>query len=147
MKKSRAIVVLLCILLLLAGISYVDIYGIDAAGTGSASDIKLGLDLAGGVSITYQVVGDEAPSSTDMNDTIAKLQKRVENYSKEAIVYQGDPTELISRFPASAMLTQFYRNWADPEHCILSHRQMRTATRTTPDRWCRQRAATDTPMC
>ena len=60
----------------------------DAAGTGSASDIKLGLDLAGGVSITYQVVGDENPDATDMKDTIYKLQKRVEGYSTEAIVYQ-----------------------------------------------------------
>ena len=47
---------------------------------GSASDIKLGIDLAGGVSITYQVVGEETPSSTDVSDTISKLQKRVWNY-------------------------------------------------------------------
>ena len=88
MKKSKAIVILLCAVLLIAGISYVDIRGIDADGSGSASDISLGLDLAGGVSITYQAVGEETPSVTDMQDTINKLQKRVENYSTEAIVYQ-----------------------------------------------------------
>jgi SecD/SecF fusion protein len=88
MKKSKAIVILLCTILLLAGISYVDFRGVDSDGTGSASDIKLGLDLAGGVSITYQAVGDGTPSATDMQDTINKLQKRVENYSTEAIVYQ-----------------------------------------------------------
>ena len=88
MKKSKGIVILLCVLLLLAGITYVDVNGIDPAGTASASDIKLGLDMAGGVSITYQVVGEEEPDSTDMADTISKLQKRVENYSTEAIVYQ-----------------------------------------------------------
>ena len=88
MKKSKAIVILLCAVLLLAGITYVDLYGFDGAGSGSASDIKLGLDLAGGVSITYQAVGDGTPSVTDMQDTINKLQKRVENYSTEAIVYQ-----------------------------------------------------------
>jgi SecD/SecF fusion protein len=88
MKKSKAIVILLCAVLLLAGISYVDFRGFDSQGTGSASDIKLGLDLAGGVSITYQAVGDGTPSATDMQDTINKLQKRVENYSTEAIVYQ-----------------------------------------------------------
>lgn len=88
MKKSKAWIILLCLLLLLAGITYIDLYGVDAAGTGSASDIKLGLDLAGGVSITYQVVGDENPDVTDMKDTIYKLQKRVEGYSTEAIVYQ-----------------------------------------------------------
>ncbi len=88
MKKSKAIVILLCLIIALLGVTYVDIYGVDPSGKGSASDINLGLDLAGGVSITYQVVGDEAPSDTDMKDTIAKLQKRVENYSTEAIVYQ-----------------------------------------------------------
>ena len=88
MKKSTAFLVLLCIVLVLAGVIYIDLFGVDASGKGSASDIKLGLDLAGGVSITYQVVGDEAPDSTDMKDTIYKLQQRVEGYSTEAIVYQ-----------------------------------------------------------
>ena len=50
-------------------------------------DIKLGLDLAGGVSITYQAV-EENPSSEEMSDTIYKLQQRVQNYSTEAEVYQ-----------------------------------------------------------
>lgn len=99
MKKSKAIIVLLCMILALVGISYVDIYGIDANGTGSASDIKLGLDLAGGVSITYQVVGEEAPDATDMADTIAKLQQRVENYSTEAIVYQEGADRINIEIP------------------------------------------------
>ena len=88
MKKGKALVILLCAILALAGLTYVDIMGYDGRGTGSASDISLGLDLAGGVSITYQAVGDEAPSTTDMADTIYKLQQRVETYSTEAIVYQ-----------------------------------------------------------
>ena len=49
--------------------------------------VKLGLDLAGGVSITYQTV-DPNPSDVDMQDTIYKLQKRVQNYSTEAEVYR-----------------------------------------------------------
>ncbi len=49
--------------------------------------IKLGLDLAGGVSITYQTVIDN-PSAEEMSDTIYKLQQRVQNYSTEAEVYQ-----------------------------------------------------------
>lgn len=88
MKKNKAVIVLLCVLVLLAGVTYVDIFGVNAAGDGNASDINLGLDLAGGVSITYQVVGDGTPSSTDMSDTIYKLQQRVVGYSTEAIVYQ-----------------------------------------------------------
>lgn len=113
MKKSKAIVILLCAILLLAGITYVDIRGVDADGTGSASDIKLGLDLAGGVSITYQAVGEETPSATDMSDTISKLQQRVENYSTEAIVYQEGIDRINIEIPgvsdANAILQELGR--------------------------------------
>lgn len=113
MKKNKAIIMLLCILLLLVGVTYVDFFGIDAEGTGSASDISLGLDLAGGVSITYQVVGDEEPDSTDMSDTIAKLQKRVEGYSTEAIVYQEGADRINIEIPgvsdANAILKELGR--------------------------------------
>lgn len=91
MKKSRAIVILLVLVLLLGGFGYTAAVGIGNSNSGSASDIKLGLDLAGGVSITYKVVGDEKPNSEDMADTIYKLQKRVETYSTESVVYkEGD---------------------------------------------------------
>ena len=59
MNKGKAVIVLLVIVLALAGVSYIDIFGIDGKGKASASDISLGLDLAGGVSITYQVVGED----------------------------------------------------------------------------------------
>lgn len=91
MKKNKAIITLLVLALLLAGFGYTAAVGIGANGTGSAASINLGLDLEGGVSITYQAVGDETPSAEDMSDTIYKLQKRVESYSSEAIVYkEGD---------------------------------------------------------
>lgn len=99
MKKSKALMIVLCLILALVGISYIDIAGVDAVGTGSASEIDLGLDLAGGVSITYQVVGDEEPDATDMADTIAKLQKRVEGYSTEAIVYQEGANRINIEIP------------------------------------------------
>jgi SecD/SecF fusion protein len=91
MKKSKSIITLVLTLLITVALGYVAIFGIGTEKAGSASGIKQGLDLAGGVSITYQVVGDEKPSSEDMSDTIYKLQKRVESYSTEAQVYQeGD---------------------------------------------------------
>lgn len=86
MKKSRAFLTLIIVLIVALGIGYIDIWGIN--GSGNAKDITLGLDLAGGVSITYQVVGDETPDSTAMSDTIYKLQQRVAQYSTEAQVYQ-----------------------------------------------------------
>ena len=99
MKKSKAIVILLVMVIALLGVGYIDIWGVNADGSGSASDIKLGLNLAGGVSITYQVVGDEEPSATDMSDTVAKLQKRVYNYSTEAIVYQEGTDRINIEIP------------------------------------------------
>lgn len=113
MKKNKAIVILLCAILLIAGITYVDVKGVDEDGTASASDIKLGLDLAGGVSITYQAVGDGIPSATDMADTINKLQQRVEKYSTEAIVYQEGVDRINIEIPgvsdANAILQELGR--------------------------------------
>ena len=73
---------LLCLIAVLACVAVFGWFGYD-----TADDIKLGLDLAGGVSITYRTVIDN-PSDTDMSDTIYKLQQRVQNYSTEAQVYQ-----------------------------------------------------------
>lgn len=87
MKKSNAIITLLVFLAILAGVTFIDVKGIDGNGKVAASDITLGLDLAGGVSITYEVVGDEEPSATDLADTKRKLEERVYNYSNEAQVY------------------------------------------------------------
>lgn len=87
MKKSNAIITLLVFLAVFAGVTFIDVKGIDGNGKVAASDITLGLDLAGGVSITYEVVGDEEPSATDLADTKRKLEERVYNYSNEAQVY------------------------------------------------------------
>ena len=95
MSKGKGWLVLLVMVLALAGVTYIDFNGIDEYGTYAASDITLGLDLAGGVSITYQVVGEEEPDATDMRDTIGKLRARVEKYSTEALVYQ-EGTDRIS---------------------------------------------------
>ena len=64
--------------------------GLGPTGTGAAKNIKRGLDLSGGVSITYEA-SKKNPTDDEMSDTIYKLQKRVENYSSEAQVYkEGD---------------------------------------------------------
>ncbi len=73
---------LLGLLALLFAVGLFGFFGYD-----TADDIKLGLDLAGGVSITYQAVKEE-PTAEEMSDTIYKLQQRVQNYSTEAEVYQ-----------------------------------------------------------
>jgi len=99
MKKSRAIITLVIVLIVAVFLGVSDIYGLDGNGAGSARDIKQGLDLAGGVSITYQVVGDENPSDEDMNDTIYKLQRRVEGYSTESQVYREGGNRINIEIP------------------------------------------------
>lgn len=55
MKKSKGVAILLAVLLVLAGLSYYASIILSSTGKGEDKNIKLGLDLAGGVSITYQV--------------------------------------------------------------------------------------------
>ncbi|MCI9067305.1 MAG: protein translocase subunit SecD [Lachnospiraceae bacterium] len=86
-KRGKGIACLIVLLAVVAGLYYTALMGLGNDGSGSMSDIKLGLDLAGGVSITYQTV-DGNPSDVDMQDTIYKLQLRVAGYSNEAEVYQ-----------------------------------------------------------
>lgn len=81
MKSSKGKGLIGLLILLIA----VGLFGF--LGYDTMDDIKLGLDLAGGVSITYQAV-EEVPGQEEMSDTIYKLQQRVQNYSTEAEVYQ-----------------------------------------------------------
>lgn len=78
-SKTKGLIGLLILLVAVVGFGFL--------GYKTVGDVKLGLDLAGGVSITYQAVEDN-PSSEEMSDTIYKLQQRVQNYSTEAEVYQ-----------------------------------------------------------
>ncbi len=87
MKKSRAVIALIITALITGVLAYTTLIGFGENHRGSYHNIKLGLDLAGGASITYQAVGEEAPSSEDMSDTVYKLQQRVDQYSTEAQVY------------------------------------------------------------
>ncbi|MCD8241775.1 MAG: protein translocase subunit SecD, partial [Lachnospiraceae bacterium] len=99
MKKSKAVVTLLLTLGVTGLLLYMAAYDVGENSFGAAKDINLGLDLAGGVSITYQAVGDGEPSAEDMADTIYKLQKRVESYSTEAEVYQEGSDRINIEIP------------------------------------------------
>lgn len=99
MKKSRAAIFLALILIVSCLLGYVAYFGLGSGHKGSYRNIKLGLDLAGGASITYEAVGETAPSQEDMDDTKYKLQKRVEQYSTEATVYQEGTDRLNIEIP------------------------------------------------
>ena len=98
MKKSRGIAVLILTVIITAFLCFTAAVGIGPTGTGAARNIKTGLDLAGGVSITYQAKEDN-PSSEDMADTRYKLQRRVEQYSTEAQVYQEGSNRINVEIP------------------------------------------------
>ena len=76
---GKGIVKLIVILALIAGAVYI--------GKEAAPLIKLGLDLDGGVSITYQAAKDN-PTAEEMGDSVYKLQLKAQDYSTEAEVYQ-----------------------------------------------------------
>ena len=85
MKKTGWIK-LLCLVLAIGAIAFVSIVGFGSNAVGSYKDISLGLDLAGGVSITYQAVKDD-PTAEEMEDARYKLMKRAEGKSTESAVY------------------------------------------------------------
>ena len=94
---KKKIIYSIIILALLFGMSYVAIFGMKD-GYGSIGQIKQGLDLAGGVSITYEIQEDN-PSDQDVSDTIYKLQQRVTNYSTEAEVYKEGGNRITVEIP------------------------------------------------
>ncbi len=115
MTKKKSLAWVLVLLMVLAGLGYYAATIIAGTLGGSDHAIKLGLDLNGGVSITYQVVGD-TPTTEEMNDTITKLQQRIENdlgsenSTTEASVYPVGGDRITVEIPgvsdANALLEQ-----------------------------------------
>ena len=106
MKQGKGVAIIVVILACLLGLGYYS-YTIVSATSVSQSEtdnsvaskgIKLGLDLSGGVSITYQIV-DENPSASDIKDTIAKLEERAGSYTTEYSVYQVGEDRITVEIP------------------------------------------------
>ncbi len=113
MKKSRAVLVMVVTAVLISLLAFTSAVGFGPTGTGAARNIILGLDLAGGVSITYQAVGD-TPTSEEMADTIYKLQRRVEQYSTEATVYQEGNDRINIEIPGVTDANQILEELGSP---------------------------------
>ena len=114
MKKSKAVISLIVFVVVVAFFSVAAVVGFGNVSPRSVDNIKLGLDLAGGVSITYQVKGDGNPSAEDMSDTIYKLQQRVENYSTEAQVYQEGSDRINIEIPGVSDANQILEELGQP---------------------------------
>ncbi|MCR4717360.1 MAG: protein translocase subunit SecD [Lachnospiraceae bacterium] len=97
-QKSKGILIIFAFIVLFAASAYTVFYGLGAQHKGKASNIRLGLDLAGGVSITYQIK-DSDVSETEINDTIQKIQQRVEQYSTESNVYKVGTNRIQVEIP------------------------------------------------
>ena len=98
MKKKQGIAVLVLTVVLIALLAFTSAVGFGPTGTGSARNIITGLDLAGGVSITY-AADEDMPSTEDMDDTVYKLQQRVMSYSEEAKVYKEGTNRITVEIP------------------------------------------------
>lgn len=96
---------LIIALLLVAGALYI--------GKEAAPGIKLGLDLAGGVSITYKTVNDN-PTQEQMSDTIYKLQLKSQDYSTEAEVYQEGSNRINIDIPGVSDATKILADLGEP---------------------------------
>lgn len=96
--KRKAIRNILIFLLLCAGGVYMAMEGVGKNASGRAKDIPLGLDLQGGLSVTYEITTPD-PTDEEINATIDKLQRRVDEHSNEGEVYKEGDTRLTVEIP------------------------------------------------
>ncbi len=99
-SKLRGALQILLVLAMIAAFAFVAFVGIGKAHRGTAKNIRLGLDLKGGVSVTYQATKDK-PTQQEMDDTVYKMQKRVESYSTEAAVYKEGDNRITIDIPGA----------------------------------------------
>ena len=113
MKKRNGIITVLVMILATILCVFTALQGWGPTGTGSMKNIKLGLDLSGGVSITYEA-DSESPSDSDMDDSVWKLQQRVQNYSTEANVYREGANRINVEIPGVSDANQILQELGTP---------------------------------
>ena len=96
--KRKAVINLIIFFLLLAGGIYMAIAGVGQNESGKTANVPLGLDLQGGLSVTYEIQ-DEKPTSDEIKATVDKLQRRVDAYSSEDEVYQEGNDRITVEIP------------------------------------------------
>lgn len=96
--KRKAVINLIIFFLLLAGGIYMAIAGVGQNESGKTANVPLGLDLQGGLSVTYEIQ-DEKPTSDEIKTTVDKLQRRVDAYSSEGEVYQEGNDRITVEIP------------------------------------------------
>lgn len=99
-NKRKGLLSLIIIVAVIIFCGYTAVLGLGKDHKGSAQDIRLGLDLAGGVSITYEAA-KENPTDTEMKDTLKKMQQRAEVYSTESNVVQEGSRRVVIDIPGA----------------------------------------------
>lgn len=99
MSKKGGVIRLIAWLAILGFVVYTAAAGLGSDHSGSINDIALGLDLRGGVSITYEAQGD--PTSQEMEDAKNKLERRVTDKSTEAQVYMEGSNRITVDIPGA----------------------------------------------
>ena len=115
LKKGQGIAWLIAFVVILGILGYYSANVLTGTIKKNDDSLKLGLDLDGGVSITYEAVGD-TPTDEQMEDTILKLQQRIENdlgeesSTTEANVYRVGDKRITVEIPgvsdANALLEE-----------------------------------------
>ena len=113
MRGKHSITLILTLAVIVFAV-FVAFTGIGSAGTGSASDINLGLDLEGGVSITYTPVKED-PTQEEIDDTIYKLQLRLDEYGyTEGEIYQEGASRINVDIPGVQNAEQVLVEMGEP---------------------------------
>ena len=145
-KKTKSIVAFLVSILIMAAFALILIFGVKIKGKekGRARNIILGLDLKGGVSITYEAEGDY--TAEDLQDTLNKLKLRAEEFSAESDVYmegdnritveipgQSDAEEVLQKLGSPGSLsfvtdlnTDNEKTWVEGSHVVDAQAQVTT---------------------
>ena len=111
MKVWQKIIAIIAFVGILGVMGYTAIAGWGENKEGAATNITLGLDLAGGVSVTYEAQGDV--SSQDMSDVVYKMQKRVADYDG-ANVYQEGTNRVTIEIPGADDATEILEELGQP---------------------------------
>lgn len=129
MKKTKrnAVLVIIAFLLVLGVAIYTAIFGV--ADRGKVEYIKLGLDLKGGLSVTYEIQEDDY-SDKDLEDTKYKIEKRVEAYTNEYSVYEDGDKKITAEIPGvtnadeilEALNIEGKLEFLDPDNYTSGHR-------------------------
>lgn len=98
MNNKKSLICFILSIILIAGMCFVAVFGVGAEGKGKAANIIQGLDLKGGVSITFEVKEKEF-SAEDFEDTFLKMEKRAYELSDEASVYKEGENRITVEIP------------------------------------------------